>query len=186
MDSRTIGLVTKVTVINFPPAALSVVGGKFKPNQNMRKILFLAVMLTAIPPLCAQDKTAELRRTLTEHYVNDAEKQRAAAWLLDNMQYHGTVRSTLQDEYYNKLTRIAHSTAYPECEPLIYSLADSVYAVQDKDFKRVADADAVTAEYLITNIDQAFDRWRGGNFARHLSFEEFCEWLLPYQYRRLH
>ena len=136
----------------------------------------------AILPLCAQNnKLTELRRMLTEHYAGDAEKQRAAAWLLDNMQYHGTVRSALQDEYYNKLTRIAHSTVYPECEPLIYGLADSVYAVPDKGFKRMADADAVTAEYLIGNIDHAFDRWRNGNFARHLSFPEFCEWLLPYR-----
>lgn len=149
----------------------------------MRRILLLAVItLTAILPLCAQDnKLTELRRTLTEHYASDAEKQRAAAWLIDNMQYHGTVRSALLDEYYNKLTRIAHSSAYPECEPLIYGLADSVYAVPDKGFKRMADADAVTAEYLIGNIDHAFDRWRNGNFARHLSFPEFCEWLLPYR-----
>ena len=149
----------------------------------MRRILLLAVItLTAILPLCAQNnKLAELRRTLTEHYASDAEKLQAAAWLIDNMQYHGTVRSALQDEYYNKLTRIAHSTVYPECEPLIYGLADSVYAVPDKGFKRVADADAVTAEYLIGNIDHAFDRWRNGNFARHLSFPEFCEWLLPYR-----
>ena len=132
--------------------------------------------------MCAQNnKLAELRRMLTEHYASDAEKQQAAAWLLDNMQYHGTVRSALQDEYYNKLTRIAHSTVYPECEPLIYGLADSVYAVPDKGFRRMADADAVTAEYLIGNIDHAFDRWRNGNFARHLSFPEFCEWLLPYR-----
>ena len=149
----------------------------------MRRILLLAVItLTAILPLCAQDnKLAELRRMLTEHYAGDAEKQHAAAWLLDNMQYHGTVRSALQDEYYNKLTRIAHSSVYPECEPQIYGLADSVYAVPDKGFKRMADADAVTAEYLIGNIDHAFDRWRNGNFARHLSFPEFCEWLLPYR-----
>ena len=148
----------------------------------MRKILLLAVItLTAILPMCAQDKLAELRRTLTEHYSNDAEKQRAAAWLLDNMTYHSTVRSELQDEYYNRLTSIEHQTVYPQCEPLIYSLADSVYAVQNKGFKRVMDADAVTAEYLIDNIDHAFDRWRNGNFARHLSFAEFCEWILPYR-----
>ena len=133
-------------------------------------------------PLCAQDnKLTELRRTLSEHYSADAEKRRAATWLLDNMPYHGTVRSPLQDEYYNRLTAIEHSTAYPECEPLIYALADSVYGVQEKGFERVADADAVTAEYLIGNIDHAFDRWRNGSFARHLSFGEFCEWLLPYR-----
>jgi hypothetical protein len=45
----------------------------------MRKIFILAVILTAIQPLCAQDnKLTELRRTLTEHYSDDAEKQRAS------------------------------------------------------------------------------------------------------------
>jgi len=149
----------------------------------MRRILlFVVITLTATLTLYAQNnKLTELRHALTEHYAGDEEKQQAVVWLIDNMQYHGTVRSALQDEYYNKLTRIAHSTVYPECEPLIYGLADSVYAVPDKGFKRMADADAVTAEYLISNIDQAFDRWRNGNFARHLSFPEFCEWLLPYR-----
>ena len=132
--------------------------------------------------MCAHDnKLTGLRHTLTEHYSDDAEKRRAATWLIDNMPYHGTVRSPLQDEYYNRMTAIEHSTAYPECEPLIYALADSVYAVGENGFRHVADADAVTAEYLIGNIDHAFDRWRNGNFARHLSFSEFCEWLLPYR-----
>ena len=103
----------------------------------MRKTILLAVMLTAILSLYAQNKLTELKSTLTEHYFNDAEKQRATAWLLDNMTYHSTVRSELQDEYYNRLTSIEHQTVYPQCEPLIYSLADSVYAVQNKGFKRV-------------------------------------------------
>ena len=84
----------------------------------MRKILLLAaIMMTAILSLCAQNnKLAELRRTLTEHYAGDAEKQRAAQWLIDNMRYHGTVRSELQDEYYNKLTAIEHHNADPDEE----------------------------------------------------------------------
>ena len=41
----------------------------------MRRMLLLAVILAAIQPLCAQyDKLTELRRTLTEHYSDDAEK----------------------------------------------------------------------------------------------------------------
>ena len=44
----------------------------------MRRILLLAVMLTAIQPLCAQDdKLTELKRTLAAHYSDDTEKQRA-------------------------------------------------------------------------------------------------------------
>ena len=44
----------------------------------MRRTFLLAVILTAILPMCAQDnKLTGLRRTLTEHYSADAEKQRA-------------------------------------------------------------------------------------------------------------
>ena len=44
----------------------------------MRRMLLLAVILTAIQPLCAQyDKLTELRRTLAAHYSDDVEKQRA-------------------------------------------------------------------------------------------------------------
>ena len=44
----------------------------------MRKIFILAVILTAMLPLCAQEnKLIGLKRTLTEHYSDDTEKQRA-------------------------------------------------------------------------------------------------------------
>lgn len=82
----------------------------------MRRTFLLAVILTAMLPLCAQEnKLTGLRRTLTEHYSADAEKRRAAAWLLDNMPYHGTVRSPQQDECYNRLTAIEHNTVCSEC-----------------------------------------------------------------------
>lgn len=43
------------------------------------------------------------------------------------------------------------------------------------------DENIITAEELISNIDMAFDDWRNGLWARHLSFDEFCEYLLPYR-----
>ena len=44
----------------------------------MRRTFLLAVILTAMLPLCAQDnKLTGLRRTLTEHYSDDAEKRGA-------------------------------------------------------------------------------------------------------------
>ena len=53
----------------------------------MRRILLLAVItLMAILPLCAQNnKLAELRRMLTEHYAGDAEKQQAVEYLISNI-----------------------------------------------------------------------------------------------------
>ena len=61
-----------------PPKCLYALGVIFLINLTMRRILLLAVILTAILPLCAQDnKLTGLRHTLTEHYSADAEKQRA-------------------------------------------------------------------------------------------------------------
>ena len=39
----------------------------------------------------------------------------------------------------------------------------------------------ITAEYLIDNIDRAFDNWQKRPWNRSLSFEDFCEYLLPYR-----
>lgn len=38
----------------------------------------------------------------------------------------------------------------------------------------------LSADYLIQNIDEAFAVWNRP-WNRHLTFEEFCEWILPYR-----
>lgn len=38
----------------------------------------------------------------------------------------------------------------------------------------------IKASYLISNIDQAFDAWRSYPWSRHVSFKEFCNYILPY------
>ncbi len=42
------------------------------------------------------------------------------------------------------------------------------------------DIHVITSEFLIYNIDKAFDNW-SKPMTQHLSFEEFCETLLPYK-----
>ncbi len=46
---------------------------------------------------------------------------------------------------------------------------------------KVYDAKVITADYLIDNIDRAFSAWRKYPWNKHLSFDEFCELLLPYR-----
>ena len=48
-------------------------------------------------------------------------------------------------------------------------------------FLKIYDAHIITAEYLIDNIDCAFDNWQKRPWNRSLSFEDFCEYLLPYR-----
>ena len=47
--------------------------------------------------------------------------------------------------------------------------------------QKVQDVKIVTAGFLIQNIDSAFVQWKEGPWARHLDFEDFCEYLLPYR-----
>jgi hypothetical protein len=47
--------------------------------------------------------------------------------------------------------------------------------------KVVRDLDTVSADYLIENIDLAFKAWREKPWARAMTFESFCEYILPYR-----
>ena len=50
-----------------------------------------------------------------------------------------------------------------------------------RNLPKIYDAHIITAEYLIDNIDRAFDNWQKRPWNRSLSFEDFCEYLLPYR-----
>ncbi|MGV8139572.1 MAG: hypothetical protein AB2L20_30705 [Mangrovibacterium sp.] len=41
----------------------------------------------------------------------------------------------------------------------------------------------MTSEYLIRNIDLAFKVWQERPWGRHISFDAFCEEILPYRVR---
>jgi len=45
----------------------------------------------------------------------------------------------------------------------------------------VLDVNIITADYLIDNIEKAFEVWEDGEWAKHISFSDFCEYLLPYK-----
>ncbi len=165
----------------------------FKSEMMSRNILYVCLCVLAFS--CgrggdervdhalglAGDNRAELQRVL-DHYSDDAGKLEAARFLISNMPGHcsmsddGTLR-----RYYVAVDSIVEAMAgRPGRE-----LCDSIDAVARRmDFSGIAvveDATVVTSEFLIENIDRAFAQWREGQWARHLTFDEFCEYLLPYK-----
>ncbi|MDE7459242.1 MAG: hypothetical protein K2M77_10295, partial [Muribaculaceae bacterium] len=50
---------------------------------------------------------------------------------------------------------------------------------------KVSDCQIITADYLIKNIDRAFEQWRTNPWLRHLDFDQFCEYILPYKVKEL-
>ncbi len=45
----------------------------------------------------------------------------------------------------------------------------------------IPDIKIIKGDYLIKNIENAFDLWENKPWARHLDFDQFCEYLLPYK-----
>lgn len=45
----------------------------------------------------------------------------------------------------------------------------------------IEDIKIITADHLISNIDGAFDVWRNSPWGSGISFEDFCETILPYK-----
>ncbi len=131
----------------------------------------------------AGDNRPQLEKVL-EHYdeLGDDQKLEAAQFLIANMEGHGYKVAALYDEEKNEVP----------FDALDYKSLKEAEAALDKleaehgtlDFGRkefVPDLEAIPADFLIENIDLAFAAWRERPWAAELSFDTFCDYLLPYR-----
>jgi hypothetical protein len=124
---------------------------------------------------CAATNKGELEKVL-EYYKDEPEKYKAACFLIENMPYHYALEG---EELDSLKTVLASADAYG------VMLKDT--AVPDWDYytpsglQRKPDVLNIRAEFLINNIDLAFDGWKKRPWNASLSFADFCEWLLPYR-----
>lgn len=135
----------------------------------------------------AGDNRTELEAVL-EHYKivdNDPEKLAAAKYLISNMPAHYSYRDTAAiNSYYNTALSILGTGPNPDWQ------RDTLRQISNRDYPGltrsiVSDIQIMTADYLIHNIDHAFTQWKTRPWARHLTYEEFRYWLLPYKVTEL-
>jgi hypothetical protein len=73
---------------------------------------------------------------------------------------------------------------YPNYKAMVAAW-DSIEAVRgpihNQRDSTIYDRNVVTAKYLIENIDLAFKAWRQFPWARHVTFDQFCAYILPYR-----
>ena len=128
----------------------------------------------------AGDNRPELERVL-DHYKSDPEKLAAAEFLIENMPAHLSYKdSAAIHRYYEAALPILESDMHPVQQ------RDTLYYITDKvmpglNTKLVSDVKIMTADYLIYSIDHAFNQWKTRPWADHITFDEFCEFLLPYK-----
>lgn len=116
------------------------------------------------------------------HYESqdDSLRLRAAQFLLENMADKGYLTGRSIEEYYNFIDSVYQIKQEEYDIPYIYA----TFRQQAKYLKENPvlnwDVQTLSADYLIQNIDEAFAVWNRP-WNRHLTFEEFCEWILPYR-----
>ncbi|MBR7036260.1 MAG: hypothetical protein IKI25_10940, partial [Bacteroidales bacterium] len=129
----------------------------------------------------AGDNRAELEKVLA-HYENegDAQKLEAARFLIANMPGHSSYGTERINDYYTIALNLARSGMDPRAQydSLLYLSQNQFAGLQSQ---VAPDLKIIKADYLINSIDKAFAAWRGNRFAEHVTFDEFCEWLLPYK-----
>ena len=143
-------------------------------NMGLEKVLKLS-----------GDNRPELERVLV-HYQDSGLKQDAARFLIENMPgSHGMnslSQKRLQPIYdaYDAISRASGYRTDREWGERIDSLAEShpfLFSMP----AQTMDLQHVKAEYLIKEIDRSFLAWQRNVYSRDVSFEDFCEYILPFR-----
>lgn len=145
---------------------------EFEPPENVKAVLELA-----------GENRAELEKVI-QHFVDNGEviKEEAAYFLIGNMMEHGYAEFKLVDSVGANVS--FNVLDYKDYENLLDGwdeIEDNKGKIQFELDTMLKDYEAISADYLIKNIDQAVDAWENNPWSQHLSFDSFCEFVLPYR-----
>ena len=120
----------------------------------------------------------ELERVL-DYFSSDGDKQKlnAAEFLIRHLRWHQSYTGDFQNYQEMMDSLIPKMTSAERYNRLMREITDTL----KKDFVLREDIKTITGDFLIANINEAFSLWREGRWAKHLTFDEFCEYLLPYK-----
>ncbi len=137
----------------------------------------------------AGENRSELEKALRYYHPHsgDSLKYKAVRFLIRNMPgCWGPDSSFTQsyqpfyDEYYDFMVR------YPNQYFTIGKKIDSLWALKRATLPEleecgIPDVRHITCDYLIEETEAAFQAWQENAYCRNCSFEEFCEYILPYR-----
>lgn len=134
----------------------------------------------------AGENRKELEKVL-EHYKEDSLKLAAACFLIGNMPGAYGYDTAMLEHYapfydeYDSLARLYEYQTVTEWGQKV----DSLWADFDntRRFKQTIcnDLERMKAKLLIDEIELAFTAWKSNVYSQGCSFEDFCEYILPYR-----
>jgi len=132
------------------------------------------------------DDNAKNLDAVLQHYIENSQdslKYRAACYLIGNLgEKHAWVDFELQTENENPIAfNVLDYKNYDALLDAWDSLENLHGELSFKTSEYVYDYDTLTSEFLIQNIDLAFKAWQENPWAKHLTFDEFCAYILPHR-----
>ncbi len=148
----------------------------------------------------AGNNRSELESVLNFYKFKDRKKYEAACFLIINMQYHNSLNDIVIDKEYDRFFMESDSLfcdIFKNMNPKdILSFKSKLYdsvrlSMKDKydllpnaEIKKtttLSDLQCIRADFLIDNIESAFDEWEHNPLLRNMDFETFKEFILPYR-----
>ncbi len=164
-----------------------------RPFASLPSLAFLCILFFGCaapgPPevesalALAGDNRPELEEVLDRYQdPGEGQKLEAARFLIANMEGHGYVVAAFFNEEKEEVAFNALDyPSFKEAQKAMDALEKEHGTLDYRRKEFIEDLKTVSADYLIENIDLAFQAWQEKPWARDISFETFCEHILPYR-----
>ncbi|WP_236974536.1 hypothetical protein [Membranihabitans maritimus] len=143
-------------------------------NQDLSDELEKALSL-------ATDNQLELEKVL-DHYSEDHLKYQAAEYLITNMvpyQYNEILPG--YESVFDSMTNVTLTDDAKRTSVFKTLLTEKAKEVGNQPGAIKYDIREVSSEFLIENIDLAFEAWQEIPEDKRATFQEFCQYILPYR-----
>lgn len=156
-------------------------------NKSFKQICTLSIILIFTVLSCKEENhrleyaldfagnnRTELIKVL-EHYSKDSLKSKAAHFLIENMPYYFSYTGHILDSIKAIKASVDENGKLPDDK------VNPLKGFRYDNLPKTYDAHVITADYLIENIDLAFEEWEKRPWNKYFTFDDFCELILPYR-----
>lgn len=126
----------------------------------------------------AGENRIQLQKVL-DSYRDDSEKYKAACFLIENMPFYGSYEGKALEKYRKYFSEYSKRRCHPQEIVDSLKLSDGGFSKMELVYK--PDIEVVDSAFLVQHIEWAFKVWKEQPWGKNITFDDFCEYILPYR-----
>lgn len=145
--------------------------GKFDKRDYLKEALVFA-----------GENRSELEKVLKHYSENPADslKYRAACFLIENMPYYHYYEGSELDSAFTYFSEL-HDKKHQSPEEILNKHTLKYGSLNTGRLSGKIDIRTIDSAFLCNNIEWSFKVWEEQPWGKHISFDDFCEYILPYR-----